>query len=206
MLRQGLRDFSVSRHSVRWGIPVPEGAGEVLYVWVDALANYLTGAGFPDDPARFARVWPADLHLIGKEITRVHCLYWPALSSRAGLPLPRRVFAHGSLTKDGLKIGKSTGNTIDTEALIEQFGADAVRYYFLRAVPFGQDGDYSESAFRDRYNAALANDLGNLVQRATTLVTRASGALPQRVADAIAAPAPDEALAAIEAFVAATNR
>ena len=166
VLSQGLKDFSVSRRQVRWGIPVPETPDEVLYVWVDALANYLRW--LPDDQ----HVRPADTHLVGKEIIRFHCLYWPALLSSAGLPLPRRVFAHGWLTKDGQKISKTTGNTIDPAALADEFGSDAVRYYFLRAIPFGQDGDFTHGDFVARYTADLANDFGNLVQRATTLASR----------------------------------
>jgi methionyl-tRNA synthetase len=161
VLQQGLKDFSVSRRNVRWGIPVPESPGEVLYVWVDALANYLSGG-----------TWPADLHLVGKEIIRFHCLCWPALLLSAGLPLSRRVFAHGWLTRDGKKISKTTGNGIDPAALAETFGSDAVRYYFLRAIPFGQDGDFTQQAFEARYTADLANDFGNLVQRVTALSTR----------------------------------
>ena len=171
-LAEGLRDFSASRRLVRWGIPVPNSDGEVIYVWVDALANYLTGVGFPDGPTTFARYWPADLHLVGKEIIRFHCLYWPALLLSAGLPIPRQVFAHGWLTKDRHKISKTTGNTVDPSELAAEFGSDALRYYFLRAIAFGQDGDYTRSALLARYNAELANDFGNLVQRVTALASR----------------------------------
>jgi methionyl-tRNA synthetase len=167
VLQQGLKDFSVSRRNVRWGIPVPESTGEVLYVWVDALANYLSGGA-----------WPADLHLVGKEIIRFHCLYWPALLLSAGLQLPRRVFAHGWLTRDGQKISKSTGNVIDPGALADRFGSDAVRYYFLRAIPFGQDGDFTQRDFEARYTADLANDFGNLVQRVSTLAAGRPPGLP----------------------------
>lgn len=180
VIRDGLRDFSASRRLVRWGVPVPDAPDEVIYVWVDALTNYLTGIGFPDDPATFERFWPADLHLIGKEILRFHCLYWPALLLSAGLPLPPHVFAHGWLTSGGKKISKSTGNTVDPRALAAEFGSDAVRYYFLRAIPFGQDGDFTRQAFVARYNADLANDFGNLVQRATTLATRYPAAPGER--------------------------
>lgn len=174
VLRDGLRDFSVSRRQVSWGIPVPDRPRdeiEVIYVWVDALVNYLTGVGYPSDPA-FGRYWPAELHVVGKEITRFHCLYWPALLLSAGLPLPKHVFAHGWLTKDGKKISKTTGNTVDPDALVSEFGSDAVRYFFLRGVPFGQDGDYTRQSLVARYNAELANGFGNLVQRATTLASR----------------------------------
>jgi methionyl-tRNA synthetase len=172
VIRQGLRDFSVSRRQVRWGIPVPDHAHEVIYVWVDALANYLTGVGFPDNAALFESHWPAQLHLVGKEISRFHCLYWPALLLSAGLPLPKQVFAHGWLTRDGKKISKTAGNDVDTPGLVAEFGSDAVRYYLLRSVPFGQDGDFTRSSFVARYNADLANDFGNLVQRATVLANR----------------------------------
>ncbi len=226
VLRQGLRDFSVTRR-ISWGIPAPGAPGEVLYVWVDALANYLTGVGFPDDPATFERSWPADVHLVGKDIIRFHCLYWPALLLSARLPLPRRVFAHGWLTKDGQKLSKTMGNVIDPVELAAEFGSDAVRYYFLRAIPFGQDGDYSRAAFITRYHADLANGFGNLVQRATSLVARyADGvvpegqalgtperrlrddaaALPQRVAAAFERLALDQALEAITGWVTAANR
>jgi methionyl-tRNA synthetase len=227
VLRQGLRDFSVSRAQVRWGIPVPESADEVLYVWVDALSSYLSGVGFPDDPATFERYWPADVHLIGKEILRFHALYWPALLLSAGLPLPRRVFAHGWLTKDGQKISKSTGNVIDPSALAAEFGADAVRYYFLAAVPFGQDGDYTRRDFVARYTADLANDFGNLVQRATALASQHPAlagrhaaplspaeerlreharALTDRVTAGFETLALHEALAAVGGFVREANR
>jgi methionyl-tRNA synthetase len=201
---------------------VPDSPDEVIYVWVDALANYLTGVGFPD-PA-FDHYWPADLHLIGKEIIRFHCLYWPALLLSAGIPLPRQVFAHGWLTKDEKKISKTTGNVIDPRALAAEFGSDAVRYYFLRAVPFGQDGDYTRESFVARYNAELANGFGNLVQRATTLASRhrplavgipcapeialqaQAGALETKVAIAFERLALHEAVAAVGDFVREANR
>jgi methionyl-tRNA synthetase len=183
VIENGLRDFSVSRRQVRWGVPVPDSSDEVIYVWVDALANYLTGVGFPDDLASFERYWPADLHLVGKEIIRFHCLYWPALLLSAGLPLPKQVFAHGWLTKDGEKISKTTGNTIDPGPLVDEFGADAVRYYLLRSTPFGQDGDYTRESFVRVYNAELANDFGNLVQRVTALAARHAAALDVAGAD-----------------------
>jgi methionyl-tRNA synthetase len=204
---------------------VPDSDGEVIYVWVDALANYLTGVGFPDDLSTFERYWPADLHLVGKEIIRFHCLYWPALLLSAGLPLPRQVFAHGWLTKDRHKISKTTGNTVDPSELVTEFGSDAVRYYFLRAIAFGQDGDYTRRALVTRYNAELANDFGNLVQRATALAARSSvpvvgggleapeealraqaAALAGRVSAAFERLALDEAVAAIGDFVGQANR
>jgi methionyl-tRNA synthetase len=221
VIKEGLRDFSVTRRHVRWGIGVPRATDEVIYVWVDALANYLTGVGYPD--AGFERYWPADVHLVGKEIIRFHCLYWPALLLSAGLPLPKRVFAHGWLTKDGNKISKSTGNVIDPRALAAEFGSDAVRYYLLAAVPFGQDGDYTQQHFGARYTADLANGFGNLIQRVTTLANRHgyragpstdadaelfrhADALPRRVDEAFEAFALHEAAAAIGQFVKEANR
>jgi len=171
VVRQGLRDFSVSRRQVRWGVPVPETPGEVIYVWVDALVNYLTGVGYPDS-AEFERYWPAQLHLVGKEIIRFHCIYWPALLLSAGLPRPEQVFAHGWLTREGQKISKTTGNTVDPAALVAEYGSDAVRHYLLRSTPFGQDGDFAQHGFVARYNAELANGFGNLVQRASVLAAR----------------------------------
>ena len=220
VLRQGLRDFSVSRRHVTWGIPVPDRPDEVIYVWVDALANYLTGVGFPFNAATVARFWPAQLHLVGKEIIRFHCLYWPALLLSAGLPLPKTVYAHGWLTKDGQKISKTTGNTIDTQALVREFGADAVRHYLLRVVPFGQDGDFTRESFIATYNSDLANGFGNLVHRTTSLASRyaTSGAttcialrdcadtVSARVADAFGRLALHEAVGAVGEFVRDINR
>jgi methionyl-tRNA synthetase len=189
VVRDSLRDFSVSRRNVRWGVPVPDSTDEVIYVWVDALANYLTGVGFPDEAQSFERWWPAQLHLVGKEIIRFHCLYWPALLLSAGLPLPQQVYAHGWLTKDGQKISKSTGNTVNPFELTREFGSDAVRYYLLRNVVFGQDGDFTRRGLIDRYNAELANGFGNLVQRVTSLAARYG--LPDSVSScgALLAPA-----------------
>ena len=226
-IQRGLRDFSVTRQNVNWGISVPGHPDEVFYVWVDALTNYLTGVGYPVETASLTRFWPADLHVVGKDIIRFHCLYWLALLLAAGLPLPRKVFAHGWLTRDGQKLSKSRGVTIDPADLAARYGPDAVRYYCLRAVPFGQDGDYTEASFAARYTADLANDFGNLVQRATALIARfAAGAipspgrttdaeshllsraraLPQQVAEAFERISPDGALDAIFAFVTAANR
>ncbi|MCW5718621.1 MAG: methionine--tRNA ligase, partial [Bauldia sp.] len=138
--------------------------------WVDALTNYITGVGFPDDPDRFAQWWPADLHVIGKDIVRFHAVYWPAFLMSAGIPLPKRVFAHGFLFNRGEKMSKSVGNVVDPIALIETYGRDQVRYFFLREVPFGQDGSYSIDAIVNRINADLANDLGNLAQRSLSMI------------------------------------
>jgi methionyl-tRNA synthetase len=229
VVQAGLRDFSVSRRQVRWGVAVPDSPHEVIYVWVDALVNYLSGLGFPHDAATFERYWPAELHVVGKEIIRFHCVYWPALLLSARLPVPKHVFAHGWLTKDGKKISKTTGNIVDPSALIAEFGSDAVRYYFLRSVPFGQDGDFTRQSFVARYNADLANDFGNLVQRATTLASRhallladapgnnqlcapeialqsEADALPGRIAVAFERLALHEAAAAIGTFVKQANR
>ena len=225
VIQEGLRDLSVSRRQVRWGIPVPDQPGEVIYVWIDALANYLTGVGFPDQPETFNRYWPAQLHLVGKEIIRFHCIIWPALLLSAGLPVPRHVYAHGWLTRDGKKISKTTGNVIDPIALVNEFGSDAVRYYFLRSIPFGQDGDFTRQSFVARYTADLANDFGNLIQRTTSLssrhLERAPGTavtdaeteltgraemLAARVDESFAALALHDAVAAVGEFVRSTNR
>jgi methionyl-tRNA synthetase len=178
-VKGGLKDLSVSRTTFDWGIPVPEDPSHVMYVWVDALTNYITGVGFPDDEAMFARYWPADLHVIGKDIVRFHAVYWPAFLMSAGLPLPKRVFAHGFLFNRGEKMSKSVGNVVDPFALIDAYGVDAVRYFFLREVPFGQDGNYSHEAIVQRINADLANDLGNLAQRSLSMIAKnCDGVLP----------------------------
>lgn len=169
----GLRDLSISRTSFDWGVPVPEHPDHVMYVWVDALTNYLTGVGYPDtDSELFRRYWPADLHMIGKDIIRFHTVYWPAFLMSAGIELPRRVFAHGFLLNRGEKMSKSVGNVVDPLALIDTFGVDQVRYFLLREVPFGQDGSYSDEAMITRINTDLANELGNLAQRSLTMVAK----------------------------------
>ncbi|QMV02172.1 methionine--tRNA ligase [Devosia sp. D6-9] len=172
-VKRGLDDVSISRTTFDWGIPVPNVPGHVMYVWVDALTNYMTGVGYPDTKSElFQRYWPADLHVIGKDITRFHTIYWPAFLMSAGLPLPRKVFAHGFITVDGRKMSKSLGNVIEPFALVEEFGADPVRYFFLREVSFGNDGDYSRDKFVNRSNADLANDLGNLAQRSLSMINK----------------------------------
>lgn len=172
----GLRDLSISRTTFDWGVPVPDHPGHVMYVWVDALTNYLTGVGFPDtDSELFRRYWPADLHMIGKDIIRFHTVYWPAFLMSAGIELPRRVFAHGFLYNRGEKMSKSVGNVIDPDALVDAFGVDQVRYFLLREVPFGQDGSYSDEAIIGRINADLANELGNLAQRSLSMVAKNLG-------------------------------
>ncbi|BCQ07811.1 methionine--tRNA ligase [Mycobacterium heckeshornense] len=169
----GLRDLSISRTSFDWGIPVPDHPDHVMYVWVDALTNYLTGVGYPDTNSElFRRYWPADLHMIGKDIIRFHAVYWPAFLMSAGIELPRRIFAHGFLLNRGEKMSKSVGNVIDPVSLVERFGVDQVRYFLLREVPFGQDGSYSDEAIITRINTDLANELGNLAQRSLSMVAK----------------------------------
>ena len=172
-VKGGLQDLSISRTTFDWGIPVPGAEGHVMYVWVDALTNYLTGVGFPDEAsALFKKFWPADLHVIGKDIIRFHTVYWPAFLMSAGIAVQHRVFAHGFLTVDGQKMSKSLGNVIDPFELVEEFGTDAVRYFFLREVSFGNDGDYSNEKLTLRVNADLANNLGNLAQRSLSMINK----------------------------------
>ena len=178
-LREGLRDFSISRSGTTWGIPFPDDPEHRIYVWFDALTNYLTGAGFPNDQAAMDRWWPADLHVIGKNITRFHCLYWPAMLMSAGLPLPRQVFAHGFMLSRGERMSKTRGNTQDPDEAAATFGIDGVRYAVLAEVPFDRDADVTYDAFVRRYNADLANDLGNLVNRTVSMSNRyLAGRLP----------------------------
>src|SRR5580692_7613022 len=176
-VRGGLKDLSLSRTTFDWGIKVPENPAHVMYVWVDALTNYITAVGYPDiDSAMFRKYWPADLHVIGKDIVRFHAVYWPAFLMSAGVAVPRRIFSHGFLFNRGEKMSKSVGNVIDPFALADAYGVDQFRYFVLREVPFGQDGNYSHEAIVNRINADLANDLGNLAQRSLTMVARAFGA------------------------------
>ena len=175
----GLKDLSVSRTTFDWGVPVPDSPGHVMYVWVDALTTYMTGVGYPDDREEYDRYWPADVHLIGKDIVRFHTVYWPAFLMSANLPLPRQVFGHGFLLSRGEKMSKSVGNVVDPMELAERFGVDAVRYFFLREVPFGQDGSYNAEAIVNRANAELANSFGNLAQRTLSMVHKnLGGVLP----------------------------
>jgi methionyl-tRNA synthetase len=179
-LRDGLRDFSISRSGTTWGIPFPGDETHRIYVWFDALTNYLTGAGFPDDADALARWWPADLHVIGKNITRFHCLYWPAMLMSAGMPLPKQVFAHGFMYDiGGQRMSKTTGNTEDPIEMADRFGIDGVRYAVLREVAFDRDSNVTLDGFVRRYNADLANDLGNLVNRTVSMSARyLDGVLP----------------------------
>ena len=174
-VRSGLKDLSVSRTNFDWGVPVPGRPDHVMYVWVDALTNYLTVTGFPDADDPRARFWPADLHVIGKDIVRFHAVYWPAFLMAAGLPLPKRVFGHGFLLSKGEKMSKSLGNVVDPLDLVATYGVDPVRYFCLREVPFGGDGSYSHDAIIARINADLANDLGNLAQRSLSMIAKNCG-------------------------------
>jgi methionyl-tRNA synthetase len=199
-VRRGLQDLSISRTTFDWGVKVPGDPRHVMYVWVDALTNYITAVDFPDtDSAKFRHYWPADLHVIGKDIVRFHAVYWPAFLMSAGVAVPRRIFSHGFLFNRGEKMSKSVGNVIDPFALAKAYGVDPLRYFFLREVPFGQDGNYSHEAIVNRINADLANDLGNLAQRSLTMVARNfSGVLPEPAA----LSATDEAiLAAADAMI-----
>src|SRR5215831_9365224 len=180
-VRGGIQDLSLSRTTFDWGIKVPGHPKHIMYVWVDALTNYITAVGFPDTASeKFKKYWPADLHVIGKDIVRFHAVYWPAFLMSAGVEVPRRIFSHGFLFNRGEKMSKSVGNVIDPFALADAYGVDQVRYFFLREVPFGQDGNYSLEAIANRINADLANDLGNLAQRSLTMIARQlGGVLPK---------------------------
>ncbi len=172
----GLTDLSISRTTFDWGIPVPGNEKHVMYVWVDALTNYLTGAGFPDvESASFQKYWPADVHVIGKDISRFHAIYWPAFLMSAKLPLPKRVMIHGFLHNNGVKMSKSLGNTVSPDDFVNRYGLDQVRYFFLREVPFGADGSYNHETIVARINGDLANNFGNLAQRSLSMVAKNCG-------------------------------
>lgn len=179
-VKGGLRDLSISRTTFDWGVKVPGDEEHVMYVWVDALTNYITGVGFPDESDKNWRYWPADVHIIGKDIIRFHAVYWPAFLMSAGIPVQKRVYAHGFLFNRGEKMSKSVGNVVDPFNLAEQYGVDQMRYFFLREVPFGQDGNYNHEAIVARINADLANDLGNLAQRSLSMIAKQlGGVLPE---------------------------
>lgn len=179
-VRGGLKDLSISRTTFDWGVKVPNDPEHVMYVWVDALTNYITGVGYPDESDERWRYWPADVHVIGKDIIRFHAVYWPAFLMSAGIPLQKRVYAHGFLFSRGEKMSKSVGNVVDPFNLADQYGVDQMRYFFLREVPFGQDGSYSHEAIVARINADLANDFGNLAQRSLSMIAKQlDGVLPE---------------------------
>ena len=191
-VKGGLHDLSVSRTTFKWGVPVPNDPAHIMYVWLDALTNYITAAGYPDtEAAGYKRYWPADLHMVGKDILRFHAVYWPAFLMAAGLEPPKRVFAHGWWTNEGQKISKSLGNVIDPLALIEEFGLDQTRYFLMREVPFGNDGDFRRDGLIQRINSELANGFGNLAQRTLSFCAKNANA-------SVPAPGPlaelDEAL------------
>ncbi|HEY1932400.1 MAG TPA: methionine--tRNA ligase [Acetobacteraceae bacterium] len=180
-VRGGLRDLSISRTTFKWGIPVPGAPDHVMYVWLDALNNYVTACGFPDETDPLWRFWPADVHMVGKDIIRFHAVYWPAFLMSAGLPTPKRVSSNGWWVVDGEKMSKSLGNVVEPRKLVETFGLDQIRYFLMREKPFGADGSLSHQAIISRINVELANDLGNLAQRTLTLIARnCGGALPGR--------------------------
>ncbi|MFQ5764371.1 MAG: methionine--tRNA ligase [Rhodospirillales bacterium] len=223
----GLQDLSVSRTTFKWGVPVPGDADHIMYVWLDALTNYITALGFPEtETGEYAEYWPADLHMVGKDILRFHAVYWPAFLMAAGLAPPKRVFAHGWWTNEGRKISKSLGNIIDPIQLVGKYGLDPVRFFLLREVPFGNDGDFSHAAMIGRMNGELANDYGNLVQRVLSMIAKnAGGEVPETgeftdadeallaaargllpsVREAMDVPAFHEALGAIWTVVRAAN-
>jgi methionyl-tRNA synthetase len=173
----GLHDLSLSRTTFKWGVPVPDDAKHIMYVWFDALTNYITAVGYPDvESAAFKTFWPAALHMVGKDIIRFHCVYWPAFLEAAGIAVPQRVFCHGWWTVEGVKMSKRLGNVISPKELVDRYGVDQSRYFMLRELPFGSDGDFSHKAMVNRINADLANGIGNLAQRTLTLANRNCGA------------------------------
>jgi methionyl-tRNA synthetase len=206
-VRGGLQDLSVSRTTFDWGVPVPGDPKHIMYVWVDALTNYLTGVGFPDEQSEsFRRYWPADVHIIGKDIIRFHAVYWPAFLMSAGVALPKQVFGHGFLYNRGEKMSKSVGNVVDPFTLAKDYGTDQLRYFLLREVPFGQDGNYSREGIVQRINADLANDLGNLAQRSLSMIAKnCEGKVPKpgafTAADAKILAAADALLPRVEAAI-----
>ena len=189
-VESGLKDLSISRTSFDWGVPVPGSNNHVMYVWLDALTNYITGLGYPDDTELWRRYWPANVHLIGKDVVRFHAVYWPAFLMSAGIELPKQVYGHGFLLSRGEKMSKSVGNVVDPMVLADRFGVDALRYFLLREVTFGQDGSYSAEAIVNRANAELANSFGNLAQRTLSMVFKNLGGVLPPIGNA----APDREL------------
>ena len=204
-VKRGLSDLSISRTAFGWGVPVPDDPKHVMYVWVDALTNYITATGFPDDGPR-AKFWPADAHVIGKDITRFHAIYWPAFLMSAGLAPPRQVVVHGFLFNRGEKMSKSVGNVVSPADLVAAYGLDPVRYFFLREVPFGQDGNYSHEAIVARMNADLANDIGNLAQRSLSMIARNCASAVPDPTDAVPAPEDLANLARADALLGEARR
>jgi methionyl-tRNA synthetase len=196
-IRQGLQDFSISRTSISWGVPIPWDADHVTYVWFDALANYITAVGYGQDPERFAVWWPATRHLIGKDILRFHCVYWPAMLLAAGVEPPHSIYVHGFLLVGGEKMSKTSFNQIAPADLVSEFGVDGVRYHFLRDTPFGPDGEFSYERMVERYNSDLANNLGNLLSRVATVVAKKCDGIGP-------APSSDSPLAEVVAQIQAT--
>ncbi|HET9673048.1 MAG TPA: methionine--tRNA ligase [Actinomycetota bacterium] len=201
LIRGGLQDFSISRTSFDWGIPLPWDPAHVCYVWFDALTNYITAAGFGTDEARFRRIWPANIHMIGKDILRQHAIYWPAMLMAAGIEPPTQVWAHGYLTVGGKKMSKTNLTGIHPFELVDRFGVDSYRWYFLREVQFGQDGSFSYESMVDRHNAELANGIGNLASRVLAMLAASfDGAVPENVGGGLASDLPDVVAEAARRF------
>src|SRR3954464_3082530 len=194
----GLKDLSISRTSFDWGVPVPGSPNHVMYVWLDALTNYITGLGYPDDTELGERYWPANVHLIGKDVVRFHAVYWPAFLLSAGIELPKQVYGHGFLLSRGEKMSKSVGNVVDPMVLADTFGVDALRYFLLREVTFGKDGSYRADAIVNRANAELANSFGNLAQRTLSMIHKNLGGILPAAGETAA---DRELLAAVETAV-----
>lgn len=195
LLKQGLEDIAISRPNVKWGIKLPWDESQTVYVWVDALFNYISALEYPNGD-NYKKFWPADVHVVGKDIIRFHCIIWPALLEAVGITWPKQVYAHGFFTINGQKISKSLGNAIDPNDLVAKYGSDTVRYFLLREIPFGQDGDFSEDKLKSRYEGDLANGLGNLFSRVTTLI---ANALDGQIPDIVESP---KSLQDVDVFIA----